>query len=111
PSLPLYRLSGDGPERVVGEREVDALHLEQPLVLLDERILRLGQDALKRHLVEILQGGDYWEAANELRDQPEFQQVLRLNRAEDLARLAVLRRDDFRGEADRGRTAARRDDL
>src|SRR5262249_13768114 len=39
------------------------------------------------------------------------EQILGLDLAEDLALLAVLRRRDLCGEADRGRLAARRDDL
>ena len=34
---------GDGLECVVGERQLAVLHFEQALVLLDQRILRLGQ--------------------------------------------------------------------
>jgi hypothetical protein len=33
---------------------VNALHLEQPPVLLHKRVLGLGQDALERRLVEVL---------------------------------------------------------
>ena len=42
------RLVGDGLERVVGELELHAVELEEPLVLLDEGVLRLGQDADER---------------------------------------------------------------
>ena len=38
------RLVGDRLERVLGELELDAVELEQPLVLLDQRVARLGQD-------------------------------------------------------------------
>src|SRR5690606_27168712 len=42
--LALDRLLGDRLQRVVGQLEADVLHLEQPLVLLDQGVLRLGQD-------------------------------------------------------------------
>src|SRR5262245_48538641 len=34
---------------------MDPLHLEQPLILLYQRVLRMGQNELKRGLVEILE--------------------------------------------------------
>ncbi len=36
------------------ERELDVFHVEQALVLLDQRVLRLGQDLDQRVLVEVL---------------------------------------------------------
>ena len=92
PGLAFDRLAGDGAQRLLGKAEVDALHLEQPMVLLDQRVLRLDQDALERRLVEVFEGGKHRQAPDELRDQAVLQQVLRLDLAEDLARLAVLRR-------------------
>jgi hypothetical protein len=111
PVVALHRLLGDSPERLVGKGEIDALHLEQPLVLFHQRVLRFGEDALERRLVEVLQGCDHRKPADELRNQAIFEQIFRLDVAEDLAGLAVFRRDDLCGEADRGRAAAGRDDL
>src|SRR6266567_8446900 len=54
-SLALHRLLGDSPECLVGKGEIDALHLEQPLVLFDQGVLGLGQDAFERSLVEVLE--------------------------------------------------------
>jgi Transcriptional regulatory protein, C terminal len=62
PGLTLYRLPGDGAERLLCKAEVDALHLEQPMVLLDQGVLGLDQDALKRRLVEIFECGKHWQA-------------------------------------------------
>src|SRR6516225_6119070 len=45
------------------------------------------------------------------RDQAIFQQVLRLDLAENFASLAVLRRQDLGAKANRGRSPARGDDL
>src|SRR6185312_16177279 len=41
--LAVYRLARNRPESLFGEGQVDRFHLEQPLVLLDQRILRLDQ--------------------------------------------------------------------
>jgi hypothetical protein len=50
------------------------------------------------------------KAADEFRDQAVLEQVLRLDVAEDLALLAVLRRYHLGAKADRARPAARRND-
>src|SRR6476646_5521208 len=90
---------------------MDPLHLEQPLILLYQCVLGLGQNELEGGLVEILKRRYDREAADEFRDQAVFEQVLRLDLAKDLALLSILRRDDFGAEADRARPAARRNDL
>src|SRR5262249_16707793 len=53
--LPLDRLARDRTERLVGKGQLDVLHLEQALILLDQRVLRIGQDLLQRSFVEIFQ--------------------------------------------------------
>src|SRR5438270_13754606 len=45
-------LVGDGLERALVEVELDAVELEELLVLLEERVLRLGEDVDERLLVE-----------------------------------------------------------
>ena len=70
----------------------DSLHLEQPLILLHQRVLGLGQDELERGLVEILKRRHDRKAADEFRDQAVLEQVLRLDVAEDLALLSILGR-------------------
>src|SRR5712664_3587412 len=109
--LALDRLAGNRAKRLVGKRQLDVLHLEQPLILLHQRVLRIGQDLLQRSLVEILQRGDHREAADEFGDQAVLQEILRFDVAEDFAGTAIFRRQHLGGEADRGRTSARGDDL
>ena len=75
----LERLARDGREGAVGEAEVHALHLEELLVLPGEGVLRLLQDADQRGLVELLEGGDDREPPHELGDQPELEEILRLD--------------------------------
>src|SRR5208282_3171624 len=109
--LTIYGLARNRRKRLIGQRQVDRLHFEHALVLLHQRILRLGEDALEGGLVEILQCRDDGKPADEFRDEAVLQQILGLDLAEDFALLAILRRQHLGGEADRGRTAPRGDDL
>src|ERR1700681_2883016 len=77
PGLALDGLAGNGAQRLLGKGEVYALHLEQSMVLFDQRVLGLDQDALERRLVEVFERGEHWKAPNELRDQAILQQILR----------------------------------
>src|SRR5690606_28438534 len=61
----------DGDERVLVEGQVDILHLEQALVLLDQRVLGLGQNLDQSGFVEILERGQHGQTADEFRDQAE----------------------------------------
>ena len=61
-------------------------------------------------LVEVLQRGDHRQAADELRDQAEFQQVLGLDLAQDGAHPALVGDAHLGAEADAGALAARGDD-
>src|SRR5258708_7134779 len=47
------RTPGHGAEGVIREAEPQALHLEQPLVLFDQRILRFHQDLDQRGLAQV----------------------------------------------------------
>jgi hypothetical protein len=48
---------------------MDPLHLEQPLILLNQRVLRMGQNELERGLVEILKRRYDRKAADKFRYQ------------------------------------------
>src|SRR5262245_36621616 len=111
PGLAVDGLAGDGAERLFRQGQIDRLHLEQPLVLLHQRVLGLGENELERGLVEVLERGDHRQPADEFRDQPILQEVLGLDLAENLAGLAILRRHHLGAEPDRGRAAARGNDL
>src|SRR6202051_1026839 len=106
--LAFDRLAGNRTKPFVGEGQLDVLHLEQPLILLHQRVLRIGQELLQRSLVEILQRRDHGQAADELRNQAVLQQILGLDVAEDLAGTAIFRRQNLRRETDRGRATGRR---
>src|SRR5882672_6553933 len=109
--LALDRLAGDRAKRLVGEGQLDILHLEQPLILFHQRVLRIGQNLLQRSLVQIFQGRDDRQAADEFRDQAVLQEILGLDMTEDFTGAAIFRRQHLGREADRGRAPARRDDL
>ncbi len=91
---------GDGAECFLRHSEINPLHLEQPLILLHQCVLGLGQDELERGLVEILKRRYDRKAADEFRDQAVLEQVFRLDVAEDLALLSILGGDDLGAEAD-----------
>src|SRR5205085_11091267 len=79
----------------------DIFHVEQLGILLHQRVLRLDQDLDQGLFVEVHQGRNDRQAADELGDQAEFQQVLGLAVFQRLARLALVRSGDVRAEADR----------
>src|SRR5258708_2945907 len=72
------RKLGDRVERPLLEDELHVVQREELLVLLDERVLGLGEDADDVLLVEVVQGDDDRQAADELRDEAVLQKVLRL---------------------------------
>jgi hypothetical protein len=72
------------------------------VILLDKRVLGLGQDGLERGLVEILKRRHDRKAAE------VFEQVFRLYVAKDLALLSILGRPDLGAEAEWGTVTCRR---
>src|SRR5262245_40831339 len=66
-------------ECVIGEFQLHVLVLEQALVLLDERVLRSRENFNKGLLIQVVKRRNYGNAANELRDHAELDQVLRLD--------------------------------
>ena len=69
--------------------------------MLNQRVLRLGEDLFQSILVEIFERGDYRQAADEFRNQTEAQQILGLDMAENFAGAALVRPLDLGAEADR----------
>src|SRR5438132_13517291 len=68
----------DGVEASRLKHELDVVQREELLILLHERVLGLGEDAHDVLLIEVVQGDDDRQAADELRDEAVLQQVLRL---------------------------------
>src|SRR5690606_26431966 len=111
--LALHRLLRDRSQRVLAELELDALHLEELLILLRQRVLRLGQDLDERVLVELLERRDDGQAADELRNETVLDQVFRLDVLQHLADVAprLFLALDLGDEADAALLRAVQDDL
>src|SRR5215471_13890212 len=109
--LALERAVGDLPHCVVGEDELDVVVAEEALVLLHERVLRLLEDLDEVLAPQLVHGGDDREPADELRDQPEVEEILRHDVHEQLRRLDVVLRADVGTETDSVLADAARDDL
>src|SRR6516225_10001499 len=104
-------LARNGAKRLFRQRKVNRFHLEQPLVLFYQRVLRLCEDELQRSFVEVLQRGYHGKASDELGDQPIFQQVFGFDVPKYLAGLAILGRHHLGAKPDGGRAPARGYDL
>ena len=73
----------------VGELELDAVELEELLVLLDQRVAGLGEDLDQRLAVELVDGRDQRQPADELGDQAELVQVLGTHLGEQVLGVAL----------------------
>ena len=103
PVLRFERLARDRGQRFGTELELDAFHVEQALELLGDRVLRLGEDLDQRRFVELLERRDDRQAADELGNQTELDQILRLDVGEHLADFIVaILAAHFGHEADAG---------
>src|SRR5690349_12834433 len=97
----LERRLGDRVDRVVGELELDAVEVEELLVLLDEGVARLGEDLDERLAVELAHAGDEREAPDELGDQAELREVLGTDLGQEVVGLALGGAAHLGGEAQR----------
>src|SRR5579875_171739 len=79
PKLALNRLLCDRPQRTLGESQFDILIFEQPLVLANKSILRLGQNFNQRLLIQVAQDADYGQSSHKLRNQSVANQIDRLD--------------------------------
>src|SRR6266853_269363 len=110
--LACERLAGDGAQRRFPDLELDAFHAKHLVVLLDQRILRLDQNLNQCRVVELFQRRDDRQAADELRNQTELDQILRLGLAQKPAQvLAVVGTQHLGAEADARFRGALADDL
>src|SRR5688572_1604342 len=109
----LQSLRRDGSKRRLLERDPDRLQLEQLLVLLGERVLRLLQDPHERFFIERFERHHDRETADQFGNESVAQEVVRLDFGEWILghqlRLAVLH--ILAAEADLFPAHARLDDL
>src|SRR2546426_5136095 len=75
----LHGLRRDRLERFLLEREAHVLEIEQLLILLGKRVLRLREDADQRIFVERVERYGDRQPADELGDEPVAQQIVRLD--------------------------------
>ena len=102
---------GNSAQRILGEGELGTFHFKQAAILLDQRILGLGQNLDQRLFVQILKRCHHGQAADEFRDQAEFQQILGLHLTQDFPGTALIRVAHFSAEANARTLAAGADDL
>src|SRR5882724_600446 len=107
----LQRLLGDRHHGFLGELELHPFELEDGLVLANEAVLRLLEDAHQRLLVELLERRDDRQAADELGDQPVLDEVLGEDVLQRLRGTALLLALDVGPEAQRLLVHPPRDDL
>src|SRR5690606_21175314 len=79
---PSYRL-----ERIRTELQIDPFELEQLGVLLGQRILRLGKNLDECGFIQLVQRRDDRQAADELGNQTELDQIVRLHYPQGFADL------------------------
>ena len=96
----LHRLVSDGGKGCRLEGEARVLELEHAGVLLDERVLRLHEDADEILLRQLVQGGDNRNAAHELGDHAVLVQVLRQHLLQKLGLGLLLGGGQLAGEAE-----------
>ena len=84
PTLQGQCFAGDRADGILGEVQPYVLVFEKPLILLDDGVARLGQDLNQGTLIQLIEHAHDWETADKLRDQPVFDQVLRLGLAQQL---------------------------
>src|SRR6201996_1490178 len=82
--LALQRVTSNCPGSLVGPRNLHALILEQLGVLLQNRIPRTGKDVDQGSLVQLVQDAKHRQPADELRNEPVLQQILRLRLTQKL---------------------------
>src|SRR5437588_1502235 len=105
------RLLRDRLQRIRRELQLDAVELEELVVLLHQRVLRLDEDAHERFLVEVRHRADDGQPADELGDQPELEEILGKHLRQDRAEVLLLRAADVGAEADALAADAALDDL
>lgn len=104
---------GEQPQRIVGEFQRCLFEAEQVLILLDNGVLGLGHDLHEGIDIQRHQRRDDREAADELGDQAELEDVFGSHLSQQLCLLflCVLLLGDFSGEADATSADAAADDV
>ena len=86
--------AGDFPESIIVERKFDSVEFEQLGVLLDDGVLRFGQDSAEGVLVEFVKSDGNGESAYEFRHESELHEVIRFALIEEFAEAFLFPRVD-----------------
>ena len=70
---------GDLFQGTLGELQLAAFQAEKLLILLDQRVLRLGEDADERLDIQRFKRGTQRQSADKFGDHAEFHQIFRLH--------------------------------
>src|SRR6266545_1712071 len=110
-SYMMSSIACDAHQRTLGELQLHPIHLEELLELLDQAVLRFGQDIDERFLVQLVECGEDRQPADELRDEAELEEVFRLHELEQLAELEFFLRLDVGAEPECSLSHAALNDL
>src|SRR5688572_5492368 len=110
-SAALQCLVRDRAHGVAVEGQTNSLELEDLVVLLEQRVLRLLKNSDQRVFVERLQRDVHRQTADQLGDQTEAQQIFRLDLAQNHALPLGADHAELLAEADLALTGALLDDL
>src|ERR1035441_1263875 len=80
----LHGQIGDGFDGLFAEPEADVLEFKELLILLDDGVLRPGQNLDQSRAVQGLQHGAHRQTADEFRDETELDQIDRLGLAQQI---------------------------
>ena len=78
-------------KRVLAKLELDPFHVEEFAVLLGQGVLRLFENTDECVLIQFFKRCHHRQPADELRDQAELDQVLRLNVMQQLTNILFFR--------------------
>ena len=92
--------SGDLAKGVGLENEVDFVGLHELPVLLDQRILGLGQNSYQGFFVELVEDDEDRKSSDEFRGQAEFDEILRREASELLRKGELFFDIEGRAEAE-----------
>src|SRR5882672_5517094 len=90
-NLALACQTGNRSQRIFGEAELHAFVLEQLLILLHQRVLWRGQYLYHRRFIKLVKRSADRKPPDELRNQPELDQILRLDLRKSLAEPLLAR--------------------
>ena len=94
----LKRFPGNCLKCFILELKLHAIQLKKLVILLCEGILRLLQNTDQRFFIQRIQGYHDRNSSDKLRDQTEFNKVLRHNLLQNLAHIAVFLLGNLRSE-------------